>query len=53
MIRFVLGLILILGVAGGIDSAPAEFSLTDMMLQGLFVITGFALAISGVSSMKE
>jgi hypothetical protein len=48
-IRVILGMILVFGVAGGIDTA------TDGELLALipFALAGFALMISGSNAMKD
>ena len=53
MIRFVLGLLLILGIVGGIDNMPPDPSFSYLFWQGFFVAVGFGLAASGVSRMRD
>lgn len=52
MIRFILGVILILGVAGGIDNMPPDPSFSYVFWQIFLIAVGFCLAGSGVSRMK-
>jgi hypothetical protein len=53
MIRFILGILLVFGVVGGMDNMPTDPTYSYLFWQGVFVTLGFGLAISGVNSMRS
>jgi cell division protein FtsW (lipid II flippase) len=53
MIRFILGLVIVLAIGGGIDNMPPDPSFSYLFWQGFFLALGFGLAASGVSRMRD
>jgi len=53
MIRIILGILIVYGVAGGIDNMPLDPSLSYILAQITVLCVGFSLALWGIKDVKK
>jgi hypothetical protein len=53
MIRFILGILLVFGVVGGMDIMPTDPTYSYLFWQGFLLAVGFVLAVSGVNRIRS
>ena len=53
MVPFIVGLLIVAGVVGGIENLPADPSASTIGMLLAFTILGFMMMIAGVKRIKE